>query len=62
MCHYHVYTLDEGVRISASYDLECFGDEEAIRKAQQLIHGSDIELWERGRFIARFTVAEEKTD
>jgi hypothetical protein len=59
MRRYRVYTLDVADRISASYDMECFGDEETIQKAQQIVHGSDIELWEKGRFIARFNVAED---
>jgi len=30
-------------------------DQEAIQKAQQTMDGGDIEVWERGRFIARLT-------
>jgi hypothetical protein len=59
MRHYRVYTLDEADRISAAYDVDCFGDEEAIRKAQQLVYGRVIELLGERPIFARFNVAED---
>jgi hypothetical protein len=34
-------------------DIECVDDQEAIQKAQQVVDGHTLELWERGRFITR---------
>jgi hypothetical protein len=36
-------------------DIECADDQEAIKEAQQIVNGRDVELWELGRFISRLT-------
>jgi hypothetical protein len=40
--------------VSVRESTECADDQEAIQAAQKAANGPDIELWERGRLIARF--------
>ena len=41
-------------KIVSKKDIECASEEDAIKQAEQLADGHDIELWERGNFIQVF--------
>lgn len=53
MPEYRVYTIADDGRVWSAEDIEYRNDQDAIQKARWIIHGHDVELWERGRFIAR---------
>jgi len=55
MSDYRVYTIGRDGRFSNAVNIECDDDQEAIEKARQAIGGHDVELWQRDRFIARFS-------
>jgi hypothetical protein len=50
---FRIYTIGSHGHFMSGKDIECADDQEAIQKAQQAVEGHGIELWERGRFIAR---------
>jgi hypothetical protein len=51
---YRIYFIDRANHISRPSEIvECADDQEAIKKAEQLVEGQDLELWERDRFIMR---------
>jgi hypothetical protein len=54
MPQYRIYTVGGDGKFSGAKNVECANDQEAIQKAQQRVNGSDVELWEHGRFIMRF--------
>jgi hypothetical protein len=54
MPDYRIYIVDGGGHFVGVQDLECADDQEAIRKSEQAANGRNVELWERGRFIARY--------
>ena len=58
MTHYRAYTVDPGGHFTSVTEIECVDDEEACRKAGQLVDGHDIELWARGRPIQLFHKAQ----
>jgi hypothetical protein len=49
---YRILVFDYG-HINASHTVEVATDGDAIKAAQELRIASDIEVWERDRFIAR---------
>ena len=53
---YRIYTVGGDGRAWSMEDIEYRDDQEAIQKAQRIVRGRDVELWKRGRFIARLTV------
>ena len=53
MPEYRIYTIADDGRVWSAEDIEYRNDQDAIQKARRIIHGHDVELWERGRFIAR---------
>jgi hypothetical protein len=53
MADYRIYTGGTNGHFAGVEDIECADDQEAVQKAQQVLDGKDIELWERGRFIVR---------
>ena len=53
MPEYRIYTIGGDGHVWSAEDIEYRDDQEAIQKAHRIIHGHDVELWERGRFIAR---------
>jgi hypothetical protein len=55
MPNYRIYTVGGDGHFSGVEDIKCVDDQEAVQKAQQVLDGKDIELWERGRFIMRLT-------
>ena len=53
MPEYRIYTIGGDGRAWSAEDIEYRDDQEAIQKARWIVHGRDVELWKRGRFIAR---------
>ncbi len=53
MPEYRIYTVGTDGHFIDGKNIECADDQEAIEIAQQAADGRAIELWERGRFIAR---------
>ena len=54
MQYYRVYVIGRDGHFIRSIDLSCADDGAAIESAKQLIDGSDLELWQRDRPVARF--------
>ena len=54
MRHYRIYRVGADGHFASADNIECADDEAAIQRAQQAVDGQDIELWEQGRFVARF--------
>ena len=54
MPEYRVYIVGSDGHFQRSIPLICAGDDEAKVKAQQLVDGHDLELWQRDRKIASF--------
>jgi len=51
---YRLYRLDGAGKITTAEWLEADADEEALHRAHALVDGApSVELWERGRLIAR---------
>jgi hypothetical protein len=50
---YRTFTIGSDGRAFIAKDFECADDQKAIDKTRQVVSELDIELWERGRFIAR---------
>ena len=54
MAHYRIYVLDSGDHISEPpEEVECADDQAAIERAQSLLNGRAIEVWEGARCVAR---------
>jgi hypothetical protein len=54
MPEYRVYIVGSDGHFYNSVPLECADDTEAMKHAEQLVDGHDVELWQRDRKIARF--------
>jgi len=54
MPEYRVYIVDSDGHFHSSVPIECADDTEAMKQAEQLVDGHDVELWQRDRKIARF--------
>ena len=54
MSEYRVYIVGSDGHFYDAVPLECADDSEALEKAEQLVDGHDVELWQRARKIARF--------
>jgi hypothetical protein len=52
---YRLYIVGTDGRFSNVEVIESANDQEAIEKSRQLIDGHDLELWDRGRRVARFS-------
>lgn len=50
---YRLYFLDAQNHIEDVEVLHCASDEEAFASAGRSVNGRGLELWDRGRFIAR---------
>ena len=57
MTDYRAYLVGPGDHIRAVRPLDCPDDQAAVEAARQLVNGHDVELWERGRKVARLTHA-----
>jgi hypothetical protein len=55
MNEYRVYLMGPDDHIQSRLDLVCEHEEAAKELAKQLVGGHDVELWQLGRLIARFT-------
>jgi hypothetical protein len=54
MSHYRAYLIaPDGGHIKA-VDIECIDDDAAKKRAAQMANGSNVELWEHARRIAKF--------
>lgn len=52
---YRAYPVKKDcVAAAASIAITCESDQDGIQKAEKLVCGYDIELWDGPRFIARF--------
>jgi hypothetical protein len=54
MPDYRVYVLDLSGHFSDVIQLECADDDEAMKQAEQLVDGHDVELWQRARKIRTY--------
>jgi hypothetical protein len=60
MPHYRIYTVDIDGHISGPPSVEsCGDDDEANRRAKDLLNGSDVELWDGARFVGRIRSTED---
>jgi hypothetical protein len=48
---YRAYTVGRDGHLNACEPLICASDEEAIEKANRLVHGHDVELWSGARLV-----------
>jgi hypothetical protein len=51
---YRAFIIGEGGHVQDRVDLLCEDETEARRKAQQLVDGHDVELWQLDRKIETF--------
>jgi hypothetical protein len=51
MSEYRAYIVGSDGHIFNAVDLECPDDAEAMKQAEQLVDGHDVELWQRARRI-----------
>jgi hypothetical protein len=54
MPEYRVYVIGSDGHFQQALPLECADDAEAMERAEQLVDGHDIELWQRDRKVAKF--------
>jgi len=54
MPEYRAYIIGSDGHVLSAVPLECADDAEAMKQAEQLVDGYDVELWQRARKIARF--------
>jgi hypothetical protein len=54
MAHYRAYLIDRDGHHIKAVDFECADDEGARKRAEQMVDGHNVELWEHARRIARF--------
>jgi hypothetical protein len=54
MQYYRAYMLDQDGHIFRAIDLHCENDDAAKARAQQLVDGGDVEIWQCERRIALF--------
>jgi hypothetical protein len=54
MPDYRAYFVGREGRFAGVKELDCDSDALAIERAQELMDGRDLELWERARFIRKF--------
>jgi hypothetical protein len=54
MFGYYAYFIGQDGHFTNRVQIICNDDEEAKRRAQQLVDGSAIELWHEARMIATF--------
>jgi hypothetical protein len=52
---YRTYIIGRADHFWGAEDIECFDDQDAIRKVRQTMDGRDVELWEPRRFIVRLS-------
>ena len=53
MGDYKLYCIGEDGHIEKRHDFECTTDLDALDQARKICGPHEIEVWERGRFVAR---------
>ena len=53
MTFYRAYVIGSDGRFNAAHRIECDDDESAVEAAKQYLNGSDVEVWQQHRRIAR---------
>lgn len=51
---YRVFILGSDGHVQNRVDLDCQDEAEAIKQAEQLVDGHDVELWQLDRLIKAF--------
>jgi hypothetical protein len=59
MAHYRAYLIDRDGHHIKAVDLNCTDDDDARKRAEQMVDGHNVELWEHARKIARFDANEK---
>jgi len=54
MSHYRAYLIAREAHHIQAVDLECVDDDAAKKRAEQMADGTNVELWEHARRIAKF--------
>lgn len=54
MTHYRAYIIGSDGHIERAVDLHCNDDDDAKKRARQLVDGHDIELWRGDHRLAMF--------
>ena len=60
MPDYRAYLIGPDGHFYDSVDLKCVDDDEALKRARELVGENGVELWQRARKIARFDKKEPK--
>ena len=59
MSHYRAYLVACNGHHIKAVDLECVDDDAAKKRAAQMADGTNVELWEHARRIAKFDCRSE---
>jgi hypothetical protein len=54
MAHYQAYLVGQESYVIKAIDLDCEDDNAARKRAQKMVDGHDVELWQHARRIAKF--------
>ena len=60
MPEYRAYIMGHDGHIVRAVHLNCFDDDQAIRQAEALVDGHDVELWNLERKVALFPAAKKR--
>ncbi len=61
MADYRAYIIGADGHFYSAIRLECTGDAEAMKEAEKLVDGHDVELWQGIRKVAAFQHKHEKS-
>jgi hypothetical protein len=59
MAPYRAYLIDRDGHHIKAVDINCTDDDDARKRAEQMVDGHNVELWEHARRIARFDAKRE---
>jgi hypothetical protein len=54
MAHYRAYLVGQDSYFIKAIDLDCEDDAAVRKRAQKMVDGHDVELWQHARRIAKF--------
>ena len=54
MTHYRAYLIGRDSYVIKAVDLICDDDDAAKKRAERMVDGHDVELWQHARRIAKF--------
>jgi hypothetical protein len=54
MTHYRAYLIGRDSHVIKAVDLICDDDDAAKKRAERMVDGHDVELWQHARRIAKF--------